>query len=253
MKVLVTGASMGIGRELALAWAARKATVILSARGREGLEETAALVRERGGTATIVVGDVTHAAHREELAKACEGSLDVLVNNAGRGLYAPIDAIALDAFREVIELNVVAPLAVTQALLPALTASRGTVVMMSSIAGIVAAPKLGGYAATKFALEALSMAMRAELADRGISVVVIRPGPVDTPFRDNAKKGEGTAEYDAPDPKAQKASEVAALTVKAVDRKTAIVETSALVKVAGIALRFAPPILRRSLRKMAKR
>ncbi len=95
------------------------------------------------------------------------------------------------------------------------------------------------------------MALRAEVADRGIEVVVIRPGPVDTPFRVNAAKGVGTAEYDAPDPKAQKASEVAAMVVKAVDRKTAIVETSSLVKLASTALRFAPPILRRSLRKMA--
>lgn len=242
---------MGIGREIALAWAARKETIVLSARGREGLEETATLVRERGGEPIVVAGDVTDAAHRAELVKVCGGELDVLVNNAGRGFYAPFEAIELDAFRQVLELNVVAPLALTQALLPALAAKKGTVVMMSSIAGIVAAPKLGGYAATKFALEALSMALRAEVAERGIDVVVIRPGPVDTPFRSNATKGERTSEYDAPDPKAQRASEVAAMVVKAVDRKTAIVETSSLVKVAGLALRFAPPILRRSLRKMA--
>jgi short-subunit dehydrogenase len=256
--IVITGASMGIGRALALAWAAREggATLVLSARGKEALDAIAGEVEKAGGRAIVEVGDATDEAHRARLisrAASEGGSLDVLVNNAGRGFYSPALKIELDEMRKLFELNVFAPLHLAQLAAPHLEKSKGTIVMMSSIAGVVAAPRYGAYAASKFALEALSMAMRSELADKGIKVVVIRPGPVDTPFRANAARAEGEVGYDAPDPKAQSAEDVAAMTVRAVDRSTAIVETSAYVRLASAASRFAPPALRVALRRMASR
>lgn len=258
--VLVTGASMGIGRALALAWAEEPgATLVLSARGKDALEEVArevdaaAAKAGSGARAVVVAGDVTHEEHRAELvARAGElGGVDVLVNNAGRGFYAPALKIDLDEMRALFELNVVAPLRLVQLAAPQLGTKRGTVVMMSSVAGIVAAPRYAAYAASKFALEAIAMSMRSELAALGVRVVVIRPGPVDTPFRANATRAEGTTGYDAPDPDAQPAETIARLTLRAVKRGTPVVETSNFVRVASLGVRIAPPILRRALARMA--
>lgn len=245
---------MGIGQALALAWAERHATVVLSARGQDALERVARDVEQRGGRAVVVPGDVTVEDDRAHLvARAAEaGGIDVLVNNAGRGFYAPALAIDVGEMRRVFELNVFAPLRLVQLAAPHLERARGTVVMMSSVAGVVAAPRYGAYAASKFALEALSMAMRAELADKGIGVVVVRPGPVDTPFRANASRAPGLSGYDAPDPNAQSAADVARLTLRAVDRARPVTETSAFVRFASTASRLAPSGLRFALRRMAR-
>jgi short-subunit dehydrogenase len=254
--VIITGASMGIGRALALAWAARRSTVVLSARGREALETVGLEVEAAGGSAVVVPGDVTQEAHREELVSRARGSgrgIDVLVNNAGRGFYSPALSIDVAKMRELFELNVYAPLRLAQIAAPDLEKSQGTIVMMSSVAGMVAAPRYGAYAATKFALEALSMAMRAEIAEKGVRVVVIRPGPVATPFRANAERLEGLPGYDQPDPKSQSPEAVAMLTLRAVDRGTPVVETSPFVRGASAAARFVPPALRIALRRMATR
>lgn len=251
-KVVITGASMGIGRELALAWARRGASLVLSARSAGGLEEVAKACEALGGKPTTVPGDVTTDAHRAELIERA-GDLDVLVNNAGRGFYSPIAKIDLEEMRAMFELNVYAPLRLVQLALPALEKSRGTVCMLSSIAGVVAAPRYGAYAASKFALEALSMSMRSELAASGIRVVVIRPGPVATPFRQNATRAPGETGYDRPDPKAQRADDVAEMTVRAVERGTAVVETSASVFGAATAMRLVPPAVRFALKRMARR
>lgn len=253
--VLVTGASMGIGRALALVWAARKATLILSARSEDTLAEVAAEVERRGGRAVVVPGDVTDAAYRKKLIEvaAREGSLDVLVNNAGRGYYASALKVDVTEMRSLFELNVFAPLELSQLAAPLLEQSRGTIVMMSSVAGVVSAPRYAAYSASKFALEAISMSMRAELAARGISVVVVRPGPVDTPFRANAARGKGEDGYTKPDPSAQTAEDVAACTVRAVDRRRAVAETSSFVRFASAASRLAPPLMRVALLRMARK
>src|SRR4051812_19705865 len=100
--VVVTGASMGIGRSLALAWAPRGDTIILSARGRQALEGVAHEVEKAGGKAIVAPGDVTTGAHREDLARLADeaGGVDVLLNNAGRGFYSPALKIDLDAMRD---------------------------------------------------------------------------------------------------------------------------------------------------------
>ncbi len=247
---------MGIGRALALAWAGRRANVVLSARNAKTLAEVAQEVEAAGGKAAIVPGDVTAEGHREDLiARAVRdfGGIDVLVNNAGRGFYASALKIDVEEMRSLFELNVIAPLRLVQIAAPHLEASRGTIVMLSSVAGVVAAPRYGAYAASKFALEALSMSMRSELAEKGIKVVVIRPGPVDTPFRGNATRAEGMSGYDAPDPRAQRPEDVAAMTIRAVERRTPVVETSAFVRLASAAQRVATPALRMVLKRMAQK
>jgi NAD(P)-dependent dehydrogenase (short-subunit alcohol dehydrogenase family) len=105
-----------------------------------------------------------------------------LVNNAGIVIAGPLEFVPIDALRSQLEINVIGQVAVTQALLPLLRRSRGRIINMSSVSGRVATPFLGPYAASKFALEALSDSMRLELMPWGIHVSVIEPGPISTPI-----------------------------------------------------------------------
>lgn len=252
--VAITGASSGIGRALALAWAKRGAALVLSARNEVLLAKVAKEVAHCGGTAFVEPGDVTREEDRLRIlarAKKEHGRLDVLVNNAGRGYYGSSRTIEIGELEAIFRLNVFAPLRLTQLAIDPLTRSSGTVVMMSSVAGVVAAPRLGAYAASKFALEALSMSLRAELSGTGVKVVVVRPGPVDTDFRANAVTTDGQPGVRPPGAKIQTAEEVAELTLRAVDRGRSVVETSGFVKLASFASRALPGAFRAVSRVLA--
>jgi short-subunit dehydrogenase len=240
--VLVTGASSGIGRALALAWAKRGASLVLSSRGEAALAEVAEEARRAGSTAVAVPGDVTREEDRLRLvdrAKVEFGRLDVLVNNAGRGYYGTTRSVDLAELEAIFALNVFAPLRLAQLAIDPLTRSSGTIVMISSIAGVAATPRYGAYAASKFALEALSASLRAELVGTGVRVLVVRPGPVDTPFRAHSLTSD-VQPRNAPEGEKQRPEEVAELTVRAVERKQSVLETSRFVKVASFAARALP-------------
>lgn len=124
--------------------------------------------------------DVTDAGAIAAAAAAVGERLDGLVNNAGIVVAAPLEHLPLDELRRQLEVNVVGQLAVTQALLPALRSARGRIVLIGSIAGRSALPFLGGYAISKFALEAFADSMRVELAPDGIHVSLVEPGTIAT-------------------------------------------------------------------------
>jgi NAD(P)-dependent dehydrogenase (short-subunit alcohol dehydrogenase family) len=170
--VLVTGASSGIGAASA-------------ERLARGGWQVFAGVRERGaapdGTTEILL-DVTDPGAIEAAAAAVGERLDGLVDNAGIAVAGPLEHLPLDELRRQLEVNLVGQLAVTQALLPALRAARGRVVIVGSIAGTSALPFMGAYAMSKFALEALADALRVELAPDGIHVSIVRPGTIATPI-----------------------------------------------------------------------
>jgi short-subunit dehydrogenase len=251
--VLISGASCGIGRALALAWAERGATLVLMARRARDLENVADEARTRAARARtgaanrrvyVCVGDVTIDADRRrfiDLALSETERIDVLVNNAGRGYYAATSDIDLAEFEDLFALNVVAPLALTQLAADPLARSGGSVVMISSITGVAATPKLGAYAASKSALEALSISMRAELAPRGVHLLVARPGPVETDFRIHAFRRNTSAP--AGD-KRQSPEQVAELILRAVEAREPVVETTRLVQLASFAARVFPKALR---------
>jgi short-subunit dehydrogenase len=239
MRVVVTGASSGIGRAIAAACARRGDTVFASARHIESGHPNIVAVQ----------GDVTREEDRVRLIESA-GEIDVLVNNAGRGYYAPFASIDARELEDLFRLNVIAPLRLTQLALPALRRSAGTVVMMSSVAGVVSSPKLGAYAASKFALEALAIALRAEVEAEGISVVVVRPGPVDTPFRENSVTRDTTPGVRPAGSSKQTAEDIAEYTLSAIARRKPVVETSAFVRVASFGARVVPPIFRAALKRM---
>lgn len=180
--VLVTGASTGIGRACALHCAQRGWRVFAGVRS---VADGAALSAQAAAITPLLL-DVTVAeqvaAAAQTLAASVGGGLHGLVNNAGIAVAGPLEFLPLAQFRRQLEVNVVGQLAVTQAVLPLLRSARGRIINISSVSGRVAAPLLGAYAASKFALEALSDALRSELRPWGMHVCSVQPGPIDTPI-----------------------------------------------------------------------
>ena len=204
--VVVTGASSGIGEATARAASGAGARLVLAARRADRLESLAAEL----GDAVAVPCDVTDAAQVAALVRtALEafGRVDVLVNNAGQGLQAEVEQLSLDDFRAVLELNLVAPLALLQAVLPAMRAQgEGVVVNVSSGTTFADVPGTGGYVASKIALERLSAIARAELEPAGVTVSTLIPFATETEFLGSIRAGRAEAEamtagasFDAPE------------------------------------------------------
>ncbi len=182
--VVVTGASKGIGRATVLTLATQGFHVLAGVRNAA---DGAALVADGGSMITPLPLDVTDQAQvvaaagvvRELVGSA---GLAGLINNAGVAVAAPLEFIPLDELRRQLEINVVGQIGVTQAFLPLLRQARGRIINISSMGGRIAGPWTGPYHASKFALEALTDALRQELAPWGIAVVSIQPGGVATPI-----------------------------------------------------------------------
>jgi len=189
---IVTGASTGIGRETARLFARAGANVVLASRNAERLARVAQELQAYRGRSLAVPTDVTDSQAVEAMVKrAAEefGSVDILVNNAGLGLYARLADGSMENVRYLFEVNVFGALNCIRAVVPYMKQQRrGQIINVSSLAGKIAAPYEGAYAATKFALTAISDALRLELFDYGITVITVYPGPIETPFRENALK-----------------------------------------------------------------
>ena len=185
---MITGCSSGFGRELARQLLERGSRVVLTARNPDTLQELAAAY---SNTAVALALDVTSRRDIERVILASRdafGDIDVLVNNAGYGYYAPIEEGDESAVRMMFETNFYGLVALTQAVLPAMRARRsGSIVNLSSVGGLVAHPGSGFYAASKFAVEAVSEALSKEVAPLGIRVLLVEPGPFRTRFIDNAQ------------------------------------------------------------------
>lgn len=182
--VVITGASSGIGAALARACSHRGALVVLAARSRDRLTEVAASCP---GEILVVSCDVTVGAERRQLVDAVLarwGRVDVLVNNAGIGYYAPFEEIDLASLRTLLEVDFVAVVAMTQEVLRVMkSAGRGLIVQIASTGGLIAhAPNVSAYLAAKHAVVGMSRGLRRDLEGIGIRVQVVCPHLTDTGF-----------------------------------------------------------------------
>ena len=199
-RILITGASQGIGRALAEVAAARGAKVLAAARSEPLLRELADQVRSRGGTLETVVADVTAAADRQLMVDAAVrhfGGLDILINNAGIGATGHFVECSADRLRRIMEVNFFGLVETTRACLPLLRqGQRPAVVNISSVAGKRALPARSEYSASKFAVQGFSDALRAELAKDGVDVIVVCPGLTQTNFSQNMLEQKARMQLD---------------------------------------------------------
>ena len=175
--VMITGAGSGFGKGASLALAARGHRVIATTE----TEPQADVLRAEAPQLTVEKLDITSS----DVSKADSWDVDVLINNAGAGQTGPMADVPLDRVRHLFEVNVFGTLSVTQHVLPRMVAKgSGRIIIVSSIAGVVSGPAFGPYSMTKHALEAMGKTMRAELAQQGIDVTLLNPGPYPTGFND---------------------------------------------------------------------
>ena len=197
--VLVTGASTGIGRATALRLDGSGWKVFAGVRKQEDADSLRAEGSER---LTPVTLDVTEpeqiAAAAELIARETEGGLDGLVNNAGVAVPGPLETVPLDDLRHQLEVNLIAYVAVTQAMLAEIRRAEGRIVFLSSIGGRVAFPFAGPYHASKFATEAIGDVFRQELRPWGLKVAIIEPGSIDTPIWERGQRKAEDVEAKAP-------------------------------------------------------
>ena len=182
--VLITGATDGLGKALALLLAERGYRVFAAGRSAEKLAQLDAAAREKKVPLESVALDVCNddsVERRVEHVLGKAGAIDVLVNNAGVNYTAAVEDLSMEAWRAQFETNFFGVLRVTRAVLPQMRERRsGRILMMSSISGLVTAPTQGAYSSSKHALEALSNALRMELYPFRIPVVLIEPGYIVT-------------------------------------------------------------------------
>jgi len=180
---LVTGCSTGFGREIVLAALAAGDRVMATARRPETLSDLAKAGGDRIGTAALDVTDPASVRAAVEATLAEFGRIDVLVNNAGYSVLGAVEETSMEQFRSMMDVNFFGAADLTKAVVPVLREQgSGTIVQMSSLGGLITYPGLGGYNATKHALEGLSESLATELAPLGIRVLLVEPGMFRTRF-----------------------------------------------------------------------
>jgi serine 3-dehydrogenase (NADP+) len=189
--VIITGASAGIGLATVQVFAAAGAKLVLAARNAEKLH---AISEQLQGTHLAIATDIADPQAVQNLVQqtmTTYGQIDIVIQNAGIGLAAPIAELRQEDVVRTMATNLLGPLQLTQAVLPRMQASnRGHLIFVSSVVGLRALPYLGGYAASKAALDRITEALRVELRGTGIAITLMRPGTTNTGFSEH-RLGQG--------------------------------------------------------------
>jgi short-subunit dehydrogenase len=250
-RILITGASQGIGRALAVEAVRREARVLAAARSDTLLEELAQQVRQSGGTLQTVQADVTSAEDRRKMADAALrhfGGLDVLINNAGIGATGHFVEAGPERLRKIMEVNFFGLTETTRICLPLLRqGNRPAILNISSIAGKRGIPARSEYSASKFAVQGFSEALRAEVAKDGIDVLVVCPGLTQTNFSHNMLEQKALLQMDHL--RGMTAEAVAAAILRALERGRNEVCLSLQGRLLVLVSRFFPRLADRIARK----
>ena len=181
---VITGASKGLGRQMAEALSQAGAAVALVARSRDLLESVASGIRVNGGRAEVIVADVTDEAGVGQIARQVQSTLgvcDILINNAGINIRKDVEEFTLSNWNEIVAVNLTGPFLMCRAFVPGMKEKGwGRIINMSSIMSHVSLPQRIGYSSTKFGLLGMVKALALELAPHGITVNGISPGPFGT-------------------------------------------------------------------------
>jgi short-subunit dehydrogenase len=219
-RILITGASQGIGKALTETAASRGAKVLVCARKIELLQELAEQIRAKGGVIEIVQADITSADDRRKMVEAAEkafGGLDILINNAGIGATGHFADVGPERLRQLMEVNFFGLTETTRVFLPMLKKGhKPAIVNISSIAGKRGIPARSEYSASKFAVQGFSEAIRAELAKDGVDVIVVCPGLTQTNFSQNMIEQKALVQLDHL--RGMSAEDVAHFTLKAIEK-----------------------------------
>lgn len=197
-RVLVTGASSGIGEAIARQLARFQTSLLVTARRADRLDSLALDLQKLGAEEVVAIaGDVTMADHRDELVRTAAetfGGLDILINNAGIGGIGTFATADEDRLRQIMEVNFFAPVELMRATLPLLKASDdGVIVNVGSVLGHCAVPKKSEYCASKFAMHGITDALRMELSKEGIDLMLISPSTTRSEFFDHALRSGNVA------------------------------------------------------------
>lgn len=250
-RIVLTGASEGIGRALALALAARRARLVLAARDGSRLESLARECRAAGGEAFSVPTDVANAQDCEWLvgeAMKSLGGIDIVIHNAGITMWSRFDAVAdLEIFERLLEVNYLAPVRLTALTLPHLKASKGLIVAVASLAGLTGVPERSGYAASKHAMIGFFDSLRIELAGSGVDVSVVAPDFVVTEIHKRAIGPDGQPLGESPmlQKKIVTAEECARDILRAIENRQRLLLMSRRGKFGWFLKFFAPRLLDR--------
>jgi short-subunit dehydrogenase len=253
-RVILTGASRGIGWALAHRLAGHGARLVLASPEQERLETLAAALRQGGGEAHVVATDVTDPAQRARLVAegvARLGGLDILINNAGIGAMRYFQDGDEAVLRRLFEVNFFAPTELTRLALPHLRRGKDPMLVnTASVLGRRGFPGCTDYCASKFALAGWSEGLRAELARDGIHVLLVCPGVTDTSFRANLLKDR--VRYGWQDQRVMPADQCARLIVRAMQRRRNELTTTLEGKAVLWANRFMPRLLDRFMSRYAR-
>jgi short-subunit dehydrogenase len=258
LKVILTGASEGIGRALALALASRGARLSLAARDRERLETLAQECRARGAEARALPTDVTNSQDCEWLVNetvTAFGGIDVVIHNAGITMWSRFDELKdLSIFERLIEVNYLAPVRLTALALPHLKDSKGLLVAVASLAGLTGVPERSGYAASKHAMIGFFDSLRIELAGSGVDVSVIAPDFVVSEIHKRAigPDGEPLGESPMMQSRIMTAEDCAARIVRAIGKRKRLVLMSARGRLGRWLKLLAPAVIDRIAAKAIK-
>ena len=222
--VVITGATSGIGKALAYEFAAKGSKVVIGARRHDLLIEIAEDIKLKGGDVAYAAVDVSKEADCKNLiVTAVErfGKIDVLINNAGISMRALFDEVDLDVIRKLMDVNFWGTVYCTKYALPHLLKEKGSVVGVSSIAGIKGLPGRTGYSASKFAMKGLLECIRIENLKKGLHVLMAYPGFTSSNIRNTSLTADGSQQGESPrdEGKMMSAEEVAAHIYCAVKRR----------------------------------